>query len=405
MFVSPTQMEPLYPERDREVLIELGLDLLRQSSGLRESLHPETRSGVAHLLRNMNSYYSNLIEAHHTHPLEIERALENQYSHDPGKRALQIESRAHVEVERLLEERLARDPGIDIFEFEFLSWIHREFYDRLPGEFRRIQNPATGREKTVVPGTPRDQTVKVGEHIPPAPEALPDFLRRFHSYYGGMKDPVSRIVAIGAAHHRLVWIHPFLDGNGRVARLFTRACLIKTGTDGSGLWSPSRGFARNREAYLNAMAAADRTRKGDLDGRGKRSDAELANFCLFFLKTCLDQIAFMHGLLALDGFQTRIQAYVDRQAALGKMKHEAGYILRDVFLRGKIQRGEVGRITGLPDRTARDILRKLLEQGFLKSDSPRGPLTMGFPLKAVGYYFPRLYPEGIELDLEREDPY
>ncbi|MGI4742086.1 MAG: Fic family protein [Janthinobacterium lividum] len=56
-----------------------------------------------------------------------------------------------------------------------------------------------------------------------------------------MPNRLARIVAIGAAHHRLAWLHPFLDGNGRVMRLFSDAAFLAEGLDAGGLWSMSRG--------------------------------------------------------------------------------------------------------------------------------------------------------------------
>ncbi len=43
----------------------------------------------------MNCYYSNLIEGHDTHPVDIERALRHDYSDDPRTRNLQLEAAAH----------------------------------------------------------------------------------------------------------------------------------------------------------------------------------------------------------------------------------------------------------------------------------------------------------------------
>jgi hypothetical protein len=48
----------------------------------------------------MNCYYSNLIEGHRTHPIEIERALAQAFSIDPRQRELQLEAKAHIEVQR-----------------------------------------------------------------------------------------------------------------------------------------------------------------------------------------------------------------------------------------------------------------------------------------------------------------
>jgi Fic family protein len=84
--------------------------------------------------------------------------------------------------------------------------------------------------------------VKVGRHIPPSDDALPRFLKRFvEACQLQTLSRLRQIIAIGAAHHRLLWIHPFYDGNGRVARLMSHAHLI------SGCSMSNRGWLRNSE--------------------------------------------------------------------------------------------------------------------------------------------------------------
>lgn len=50
-------------------------------------------------------------------------------------------------------------------------------------------------------------------------------------------------------------------------------------------------------------------------------------------------------------------------------------------------------MTGLKERTARDLLASLVEDGILGSDTPKGPVSLRFPMKAVEVLFPRLFPE------------
>jgi Fic family protein len=148
---------------------------------------------------------------------------------------------------------------------------------------------------------------------------------------------------------------------------------------------------------MEALAGADEHRHGDLDGRGNLSNKGLHNFCTFFLRTALDQISFMTERLELDGFLRRLEGYVGRQVSFGELQPEASYLLRDAFFRGEVPRGEVARITGKPDRTARRVLKDLLEKKLLTSDSERAPVRLAFPTKVAGYYFPQLYPEGVEM--------
>jgi Fic family protein len=394
---NPGRIEPLFPSDPDGVLSQLALTLIRESSGLGSLLALEIGPAIVELLRQMNSYYSNQIEDHHTHPLDIERALRGDYSADPAKRALQLESRAHVEVQRLIEDRLAAEPALNICSAEFLCWIHREFYVRMPGEFPGVEGQSG---QAFQPGELRARDVVVGRHVAPDHRNIPLFLNRFSEFYPPSRfRGLDQVIAAAASHHRLVWIHPFADGNGRVARLFTHAYLIRTGLSAHGLWTISRGLARNRDRYIGALMAADQPRISDLDGRGDLSDQGLRLFCRFFLETAVDQVRFMDSLLDLRGLERRISGYAERSTALGELPPQAARVLSDVLLRGEVARGEMPRITGKPERTARRILGQLLRGGVLVTTSPKGPVRLGLPAKAVPYYFPRLYPESVEQDL------
>lgn len=78
-------------------------------------------------------------------------------------------------------------------------------------------------------------------------------LGRLVEGYGGKNlTRQRRIMAVVAAHHRLLWVDPFLDGNGRVARLFSYALLCELNV-GSSLWPLARGLARQQSAYKAAL--------------------------------------------------------------------------------------------------------------------------------------------------------
>jgi Fic family protein len=399
-YTKISEMEPMMPTDPAGELEDLAIEVIRKSAGISAAVHPVTRRGVVELVRRMNSYYSNLIEGHNTHPVDIDRAMREDFSKDPAKRAKQLESKAHIEVQKRIEVYIEDTPEAVITSEGFLCWVHKEFYERMPEEYLVVQR-ADGTTEKVIPGETRKLDVKVGMHLPPKSEYLSAFMKRFEEAYDPQKlKGLSPVIAAAASHHRLAWIHPFLDGNGRVTRLMTHAYLKKAKIDGHGLWTVSRGFSRNREEYLASLAGADQPRRGDLDGRGNLTQAGLLGFCKFFLKTAIDQIDFMSDLLDLDGMQKRIQAVVERQVSFGKLKPEAAHILRDVFLRGEIPRGEIPKIIGMPERSARRVVSSLFEKGYLVSDSEKSPVMLGFPASLVGYYFPRLYPEGVETSLD-----
>lgn len=323
-------------------------------------------------------------------PRDIDRALSNNYSTDVQKRALQLEAVAHIEVQRLIDhdEDLQDEPTTP----DYIIWLHSEFCKRLPEELLWVQNPDTGKGLRVIPGELRTGWVQVGSHIPPDAEALPRFLDRFADAYDGRRlSKLRRIIAVGAAHHRLLWIHPFYDGNGRVARLMSHALFRRYGV-GSGLWSVARGLARNVKDYKALLMAADEPRRGDLDGRGALSTRTLVEFCEFVLNTCIDQIEFMASLLEPNDLLRRMQIHVEEEVLAGKMPKRSFAILREALLAGDVSRGRAGDITGYGERMARYVVSDLLKKGYLKSESTRSPLAHAFPIDAVERWFPRLYP-------------
>lgn len=383
-------MEPMLPSDDQDALSDLALDLVSKASALAGQIHGRIRDGIGDLVRSMNCYYSNLIEGHNTHPRDIERALTDNYSQNTARRTLQLEARAHIDLQRMIDS--GKDPDVAPTSKDYIQWLHQEFCSRLPDELLWVENPDTGDKIRVTPGEIRTGDVQVGRHIPPAADELPTFLARVEEAYA--PDRLSRgqrIVAVAAAHHRLLWIHPFFDGNGRVARLMSHAMLLRAGV-GSSLWSVARGLARNVEAYKAALMLADEPRHGDLDGRGTLSNKRLLEFTRFYLQVCIDQVEFMESLLQPSELLRRMKLYIDDEIAAGRLPNGSLVLLREALLAGELARGSAASLTGYQERRGRQILAKLLECGLLVSQGPRAPVRLGFPLDVVERWFPNLYP-------------
>ncbi len=390
--MSPAAAEPYMPTEGTEALENLAFDLAREASEFSGQLHPVVRHSVAELVRSMNCYYSNLIEGHNTHPRDIDRALAEDYSSDPRKRDLQLEARAHIEVQRMID--VGAHSTAPPASRAFIEWTHREFCARLPESLLTVESPDTGERLKVVPGELRRRSVAIGRHIPPQAEELPAFLDRFEQAYARerMTKP-RRAIAAAAAHHRILWIHPFLDGNGRVARLMSHAMLLQLGV-GSALWSISRGLARRSIEYKGLLIAADQPRRRDLDGRGALSQSALIDFCAFFLECCLDQVSFMRELLAPSELQRRMELYVRDEEDAGRLPKRSFALLREALLAGELEKGRVPRLIDVSERTARRVVSALAEKGLLVSESHKAPLRLGFPAGVVERWLPGLYPVG-----------
>jgi Fic family protein len=367
---------------------DLAIELASRSAAFRSSLPAGVRTALANLVRAMNCYYSNLIEGHDTHPIDIERALRDDFSDDPVKRDLQLEAKAHIAVQQWIDQG-----GIagQAHTANGLIEIHRRFCAHLPDDLLWFEMPGSGERVYVEPGALRDRDVQVGRHVAISPGAVPRFLEHFEWAYGrlGRSDA---IVAIAAAHHRFTWIHPFMDGNGRVARLMSHVMLLDA-LDTGGVWSVARGLGRNADRYKQHLAACDLPRRNDLDGRGNLSEEELATFTLFFLQTCLDQVEFMQRLVEPDRLRARIHQWVAEEAAVGTLSPKASAILDAVLYRGELPRGELETVLGTGDRQARRIASALLDQGVLTAESSRAPLRIAFPATLASRWMPGLFPD------------
>ena len=384
-------MEPLLvseSSRHRTALTDVAVELAAKSAGFRRSLPGGVLTALTDLVRAMNCYYSNLIEGHDTHPVDIERALKNDYSADAEKRNLQLEAKAHITVQKWIDEggltgRATTADG--------LTEIHRHFGELLPEELLWTEDPETGERIKLIPGELRQRDVKVGRLIPVSPGALPRFLERFEAVYGKL-GKTDTILAAASAHHRLLWIHPFLDGNGRVARLMSYAMLLET-LDTGGVWSIARGLARDEGTYKSQLMACDAERRNDLDGRGHLSEEALAEFTRFFLSTCIDQVEFMEGLVQPDRLRDRILIWTEEEIRAGALPPKSGAVLEAVLYRGELPRGEVAHIIDTSERQARRVTSALLGGEVLVSESSRAPLRLAFPAKLAARWMPGLFPE------------
>lgn len=384
-------MEPMRiseTSRHREVLTDLSVELAAHSTGFRRSLPEGVLTALADLVRAMNCYYSNLIEGHDTHPVDIERALKGDYSANTDQRNLQLEAKAHIAVQQWIDEGGLLGRAVSM---EGICETHKRFGKLLPDELLWVTDPETEEKTQVIPGALRERDVKVGDHIAVNPGALSRFIEKFEQTYSGL-GKAETIIATAAAHHRLLWIHPFLDGNGRVARLMSHATLLEA-LDTRGVWSIARGLARNVSAYKSHLTQCDLPRRNDLDGRGNFSEEGLASFTQFFLETCLDQVKFMEELVQPDRLRDRILLWVEEEIRANALPQKAGRVLEAILYRGELPRGDVAPLLGASDRHSRRLVAALIERGVVVSESSRAPLRLAFPAKLAYRWMPGLFPE------------
>jgi len=376
--------------------LKLAEEICIKSAILKGSHNQYILNEIVSLLRKTNSYYSNRIESEGTHPIDIDKAMRKEFSDDEKKRNLQKLSLAHIDVQKYIENHVYNTNSI--YEKDFILDIHKQFYIQDGMEsYLNIQYGDLKSEMT--PGTLREMDVSVGNHKAPSKEKVNNLLIHFDNMYNKSKhlSKAEQLIYALCSHHRLVWIHPFLDGNGRVSRLFLDYLLFKIGLDGYGLWNISRGLARDVENYKSSLQYADMIVQGAQDGRGALSNRGLDSFLTFMLETALDQVKYMNKYLKIDSLGNNIEKYVKlSQSGLFDIEPLPKYselLFKELLIKGSISRGEVGNIIGKSTRTATTLVSKLIKADFLSSKSHKEAISLKFNSHFASYIIPELIPQ------------
>ena len=398
------KIEPIIPsDSDLVPLLELASDLRSDCAKLLPQVGKEARATLCTLLRAMNSYYTNKIEGQHTYPAELEDALHSKFSTiDETKRRQQL-AIAHMRVEEELEIEIRDASWSQLFAPEYISRIHESLYSKLDAESLKIFDREGNLRETMIPGQIWTGWVEVGTHIAPDPADVDELLRHFHFRYGEHRSVTMKIIVAGASMHRLSWIHPFPDGNGRVGRLHNHLLLARLGLT-EGLWSPMRGLARRQNEYYAALHQADLKRRNDSDGRGNLSSQGLSEYVKFWLEVSSDQVRFMSQMLSLGTIKERYVSFALQflfDYGRGPILHHKskvrpellGGALYELFKHGRLERGAFKAIIDCSDRTASRVISRLIEQGVVTSPSRVGHLEPGFPFFSLRFLFPGLWPE------------
>jgi Fic family protein len=300
-----------------------------------------------------------------------------------------------MDVEEQFEQQLRERTPRVLFDPQLVRDIHRLLYSKLPESDR-----FTDQGEPIAPGDYRCKDVRAGLHVAPPWREVDGLMEGWANRYCRLAGREALLIGIACSHQRLLWVHPFIDDNGRAARLHSHLSLHVMGLT-EGLWSPMRGFARTQEQYYARLNNADLIRRNDLDGRGPLSQEELVAFARYFLDVCLDQVRFMRERMKLVSFKERLKDLLlhlqshSWQVGSEKsvIKIEALEALHYVALAGPLERSRFVAMTGLGERTGRRILASLLDYGLLFANSSRDPVAFALPLSALRFLFPSLWVE------------
>lgn len=390
---------PIIPETEhyplKQEILNKAENIIIESAKLTGNLNHNIILSIKENLRTINSYYSNKIESEGTHPIDIERAMKNHFSDNNNKKNMQHLSLVHINVQKYLETTL--DISKPAYSLETILDIHNQFYNT--EEMKYSLNIKHGdMEVDMIPGKLREGDVKVGVHIPPISNELEAYFHQFETLYNQSKYSTKTMKFIYAlcSHHRLTYIHPFYDGNGRVSRLYLDYLLHHAEIQGYGLWNISRGLARNQKDYRNFLSLADEKAEVYNDGRGPLSLKGLETYLEFILDIALDQVMFMSQYLKLDSLASKIDSFVELSQkkmihGVNPLPKHSEKLFAYLLIYGEVTRTKTQDILGVSAPSAIAIVKELLERDYLHTDTPRGKLKFKLNATLAGYIIPDLF--------------
>ncbi len=172
---------------------------------------------------------------------------------DPSKNSTDEKMREIFNIEKaisFIEQNISRKKD---FDRAFISEMHKILVNGL--------TPPPRGDGSRFPGTLRSVNVSIASsaHIPPEAFRVPEYFEELLQFVNRPFDTQYHLLAIALSHHRLAWIHPFDNGNGRTVRMFTYALLIKQGFQvrNGRILNPTAIFCMNRDKYYEMLALAD----------------------------------------------------------------------------------------------------------------------------------------------------
>jgi Fic family protein len=396
MLISPIMPYDLKGQIKPE-LLELAEKVCIESAKIASGYNQHVVNAFRNVLRITNSYYSNRIEAESTHPIDIEKAMLQQFSDDSKEKALQKLSVSHIKTQEFVESYSEEHNVIDR---NFIKEIHRVFYSSEGMEkFTKLKLDDEVIE--MLPGEFRKRDVQVGNHIAPASDVIDTVFNYYEKEYSSVfvsSTKATKLLAALSSHHRLVYLHPFLDGNGRVSRLHLDAMLWNMKLEGYGLWNISRGLARDVKKYQNNLSYADMKQQGATDGRGELSLRGLEGYLKYMLECALDQIAFMGDSLRLDKLNEKIRKFVRFSQEGMFYKREAlprysELLFSHLLVSGELERKYVPLAIGKSVSTATKLVSTLIKMGYIESEHSKAPLRLKVNSFFASQIIPELIPE------------
>ena len=238
--------EPTWSSSLAKTIIELERLRVKRLGG---PVPPYIFFQLKNIFQMLESLGSARIEGNRTTLAEfVEKVIEN-----PSKKTEDEQLREIFNIERtieFIENNITLGASI---QRAHISEMHKILVDGLtpPSQGEGSRYPGLFRPIAVV--------IRGSVHVPPDPVRVSDYVEELLKFINQKVEPQHDLLITALAHHRMAWIHPFDNGNGRLIRMFTYALLIKQGfqVKAGRILNPTAVFCMDRKKYYQMLELAD----------------------------------------------------------------------------------------------------------------------------------------------------
>lgn len=269
--------EPAWGSQLATTIVELEKLRVKQLGG---PVPPYIFFQLKDIFQMMESLGSARIEGNHTTLAEFVEKIIDQIPKDTKEESV----REIFNIERaikFIEDNISENGKITRAH---ISELHKIIVDGL--------TPPNRGEGSNYPGDLRPINVGIqgSSHVPPDKVKVPDYFDELIAFVNADADPQNHLLVTALSHHRMAWIHPFDNGNGRLIRMFTYALLIKQGfkVHNGRILNPTAIFCMDRNEYYRNLGLAD---TGEKD--------KVLQWCQYVLEGLREEIEKIDKLLDL----------------------------------------------------------------------------------------------------------
>lgn len=227
-------------------------------------------------------------------------------------------------------------------------------------ELHRIVTDGLRREGDSMPGAYRRGfvTISHSDHRPPAPAEVLDGTTHVIEFANADVAPHQQLLQMALSHHAFLWVHPFGNGNGRVARLLSYWMLVRqrfTRPDAPRTVNPTAVFGADRDGYYDGLAQADTLTS---DG--------LVSWCEFVLRGIRDDLVRIARLTdATWVSQSLLAPAIERMRVAGLLEAREAAALTVAAHAESVKAGDLAdAIPGTPSARS-NVIRTLIERRLL----------------------------------------